>query len=711
MNGAGMRSFRHLATVRSIVAAAIFFALPAAAHATTANDLCLPSADPCVVSTTVNVTSGSIIDVGARTLEIANNGALSVGSGTMTLHSGPLNVDLGGKLLARGTTMAPGGIITATATSIAINGSIQADGTDGGAVMLTGTGSVTIAGPLDVHSPSTTGSGGSLTVQGTDVSITASGSLDARGGADGTGGDIAVLAFGALTINGGVDATGGSFDGGTVSLTASTTITVAATVTVAADGGAAAGDGGGNGGDIQLTAGGAATVNGKLTAVGGNDVSGGGDGGIISVEGSSVSITPSTARLTVAGGNPGGFAGEIDLISDTGAIDMLGQLLANGASMGSSGGTISIIAAGTATLGGTINGSGDSGGGGDFEVASGGDLTVASGSAFTVAAMSNGLGGSMSLTAGAALTVSGSLVADGGSIGSGGSIDLTGCTVQISTSGSLSSLRTGGTNTLIGRNMTIIQGSAVLNADPASGQNAIRFADPAHMPSISGSALINPAPTLVQDATVMPCIVSGHINYYAGTGPTPVPDVTVDLASSTPQSTSTDPNGLFSFSSIAPGMISMQPRKNGDFNFSVTALDGAHVLQFIAGLRSFSPDQLLAADVTGNGTVSPLDGARILQYVAGLKHCSVASAITCTSDMGCPMGQTCTARFPVALACGSDWLFRPVASPAPNQTLVQPQISTGMCQQGAINYSAAPSLSGQDFIAILFGDTTGNWHP
>lgn len=47
-----------------------------------------------------------------------------------------------------------------------------------------------------------------------------------------------------------------------------------------------------------------------------------------------------------------------------------------------------------------------------------------------------------------------------------------------------------------------------------------------------------------------------------------------------------------------------------------------------------------------------------------------------------------------------------------NQTLVLPHVSAGTCQGGAIDCdSAALPLMGQDFEAILFGDTTGNWVP
>ncbi len=204
--------------------------------------------------------------------------------------------------------------------------------------------------------------------------------------------------------------------------------------------------------------------------------------------------------------------------------------------------------------------------------------------------------------------------------------------------------------------------------------------------------------------------IAGQVRYYSGN--VPVPGVDVQLVNSgAPQDAVTDALGGFRLAAAPPGTLSLQPAKQGGANFAVTALDAAYVLQFVAGLRQFSGDQKIAADVTGNGSVSALDAARILQLQAGLlRRCSVTTTAACTADGDCPVGETCLSRFPVAEACGSDWAFRPVPSPTPNQTLVAAQISAGTCQPGAISYSSPVlPMSGQDFIAILFGDTTGNW--
>lgn len=57
----------------------------------------------------------------------------------------------------------------------------------------------------------------------------------------------------------------------------------------------------------------------------------------------------------------------------------------------------------------------------------------------------------------------------------------------------------------------------------------------------------------------------------------------------------------------------------------------------------------------------------------------------------------------------SDWAFLPAAASAPNQRIVSPFNSTATCQRGAIAYEPlAASASGQDFVAVPYGDCTGN---
>lgn len=183
------------------------------------------------------------------------------------------------------------------------------------------------------------------------------------------------------------------------------------------------------------------------------------------------------------------------------------------------------------------------------------------------------------------------------------------------------------------------------------------------------------------------CSISGRVTYYSNAQP--IQAAVLRLAGSTPATVSTDSAGQFTLSGLDAGPWILQPLKGGDTASAISALDAVYVLQSVVQLRTLTPQQQRACDVTGDGTVSALDATLILQHAVGL--------IT---------------SFPVAQACGSDWAFEPAAAPATHQQITQPQTTAGACQLGGIGWSAlATSVTGQDFSAIVFGDCTGNWQP
>ena len=85
----------------------------------------------------------------------------------------------------------------------------------------------------------------------------------------------------------------------------------------------------------------------------------------------------------------------------------------------------------------------------------------------------------------------------------------------------------------------------------------------------------------------------------------------------TGQSATTGASGTYAFAA-APGVpLQVAPRRSAGTGAAVSALDAAWVLQAIAGTRTLTPTQRLAADVTGDGTLSTLDAAYILQHAVG----------------------------------------------------------------------------------------------
>lgn len=194
-----------------------------------------------------------------------------------------------------------------------------------------------------------------------------------------------------------------------------------------------------------------------------------------------------------------------------------------------------------------------------------------------------------------------------------------------------------------------------------------------------GSAAPNPTPTPASYS------IAGAIRYYASGEP--VDGVTVRLLGATPVAVDTDTNGAFVHTASGGGNRQIEPARSGGADSGVSALDAAYALQATVGLRTFTAAQSLACDVSGNGTVSAYDASLILQYRVGL-----------------------IAAFPVAAACGGDWIFVPSAAVAQNQRIVQPQVAAGTCQAGGIAYEPLiADAAAQDFLAIAFGDCTGNW--
>src|SRR5262245_7812604 len=475
--------------------------LPAPAGATTADDLCPATTDPCRVTARVAVTPGSIIDFGTRRLIIANRGTLDLAGGTMTVRAGEFTIEGGGTLEGRGSGDDPGAMLSIMADAITIGGNIDASGSPGGTVVLTSTGPVLISGPIEVRSRSSDSGGGSLRVRGSNVTITASGRINALGSAEDFGGDVDVTANGALSIATVINTSGG--DGGSIDLTADGALTIGADTVLNADATA----GGGSGGDISVQTEAAMTMDGELTAAGRNGSvdTGAGDGGTITLDAASITITDPMARLRVSSGGPDGVGGDVDLSTSTGVIDFHGKIEAQGTGVEGSGGLVSFDAIGAVSMVGEIDAGGGRGGGGNIDVVSDAAIDFPAGASLTVEASSSGDGGDIDISSEDEVRILGSLNSDGGPAqgGSGGSITVVGCNVMVDASGHVSSLRGSGSNTVIGRDAATIAGT--MRADAGTGRNQLRYPGPEYRPAILPGANVDPPASLIEDASVVPC--------------------------------------------------------------------------------------------------------------------------------------------------------------------------------------------------------------
>lgn len=163
------------------------------------------------------------------------------------------------------------------------------------------------------------------------------------------------------------------------------------------------------------------------------------------------------------------------------------------------------------------------------------------------------------------------------------------------------------------------------------------------------------------NVTVISGTVSGAITYANALTTTPVPFTTVNAAGSIPLSTSTDSNGLYSLSGFGSGAYTVTPSKANQVN-GISNLDASRIAQHIVGFAVLNSTQLIAADVSGNGTVTSLDAAYIAQYIVLIPNPGVTGT----------------------------WKFIPPNRSYPNVT---------------------GNYTGQDYSAILMGEVTGNWNP
>jgi len=123
-----------------------------------------------------------------------------------------------------------------------------------------------------------------------------------------------------------------------------------------------------------------------------------------------------------------------------------------------------------------------------------------------------------------------------------------------------------------------------------------------------------------------------------------------------------DPTGRYTVQGAPSGAYTLRASK-ADGVAGITAYDGSLVLQHAAALNTLTGDAATAADVDKSGAITAMDAFYILQKAVDL--------------IALP--------FPGA---GSVWDFRPNSRTYPNLN---------------------GHVSGQDFVAVLLGDASGNW--
>ncbi len=187
----------------------------------------------------------------------------------------------------------------------------------------------------------------------------------------------------------------------------------------------------------------------------------------------------------------------------------------------------------------------------------------------------------------------------------------------------------------------------------------------------TATATFTPTPT-------PPPFISGTVTYgNAAAPPKYVSNVTVNGAGSPNVSTTTaSPGGTagqYILTGFGAGTYTVSLAKTTGQN-GIGSNDAARIAQHVSSTLPFTNDrQRVAADVSGNGVISSNDAAFIARFVAGL---------------GAPFGNT------------GQWRF--YVSPGPT-------FPVGASPTTRTYSSVTSNLTGEDYIGLLIGETTGNW--
>lgn len=316
---------------------------------------------------------GGAIHIAAKTLDLA--GALTLNANSSSQYSGGIAIETGSAV-----HLAPGSITASATNSLGRGGSIAVSATGG---MIVDAGSIDVSAGAngdggDIYLSTARISNGWFVTSGAgDLAINTA--LHADGSGTGTGGAITIwgnainVESSAPEISAASGASGG--DGGSVSITAGTNLTLSPTVLrVNARGG------NGTGGSIFLKAGDSAD-GGNLEVLGDLNVNGKGSG-----RGGTIELIAQTASTDSGGGPIGSFAAaSAPVAGSTGNIFVSGNITANGGSTGD-GGLVRIEAQNRnsslplVSVGGnepkhiTADGGSQSGWGGEVSITSGGSM-------------------------------------------------------------------------------------------------------------------------------------------------------------------------------------------------------------------------------------------------------------------------------------------------------------------------------------------------
>jgi len=198
--------------------------------------------------------------------------------------------------------------------------------------------------------------------------------------------------------------------------------------------------------------------------------------------------------------------------------------------------------------------------------------------------------------------------------------------------------------------------------------------------------VVAPSPTPTAGGTPS---ISGSITYGNAIGnpaqPRFVKNVSVASTVGTPMvgPVITGTPGTYTLTGFGAGSYTIKPTKPAGPNSAISSLDAARISQGVSGAVDFvTSNQKFAADVSGNGSVSSLDAAKIAQFVAGVTPLP-------------PPNFT------------SEWRFFTADIPGPPSA----PLPTPPYNDSRTYASVSSNVTGEDYIALLLGDVSGNYNP
>ncbi len=169
--------------------------------------------------------------------------------------------------------------------------------------------------------------------------------------------------------------------------------------------------------------------------------------------------------------------------------------------------------------------------------------------------------------------------------------------------------------------------------------------------------------------------IAGNIGYLNNNNP--VPNTNINLSGAGAYSEITDGNGDYTFNNIVGGNYILTPNKYDDLG-GLGGTDASRIARYTVGLYSFNYDEMIAADVTMDGTISGTDASRVARYSVNL--------INYLNDYY------------------TDWVFV--------SEWIDPWNWTPIIYNSTREYSPLNSdMYNQNFTGIRLGDVTGNWTP